>query len=220
MNHSLALFGRRSSGPFLQQNDGGNANEGGENSGAITFKSQADLDAVIQRRLDRAKEIQKKELRDEIKDELRTELDSEKLAEDAKEQGKFEDLYKAEQAKVEKLEGKITELQDEIKEREKKDLRKKIASDHRLPDELVDRLQGETEEELVADAKALAKTFKVQEEGEGETKGPPSRKKPSDIDVGKGTRPIRPTGERKESDNGSSKPSYAFVKQGDVSWGA
>lgn len=58
---------------------------------------------------------------------------------------------------VEEFEAATKELADKNAELEQALLRERVARKHNLPDALADRLRGSTEEELVADAKALAK---------------------------------------------------------------
>jgi hypothetical protein len=227
VNRSLALFGHRgifSDPRFFDTDDNGdNANDGGEKSGdAITFKSQEDLDRLVQKRLDRQKDNLKKDK--DFVGEIRAAIEGERTAEELKEQGKFEDMYNAEVTKNANLQKKIDELQDQIVERDRSDLRKTIAAKYKLPDELADRLKGETEEEITADAKDLAKKLnlgKSEEENESE-KPPANRRKPIETDAGKGIRPQRPSGEKagEGAEEGKAKTGYAFVREGDVSWGS
>lgn len=231
---STALFGRSHFVPFFDGDDGdGNNADGSGNSGnankPITFQNQADLDNFLKKRLDRAKDSWEKEAKKELKKEVEQEVKDELTAEEAKEQGKFEDLYNAEIKKVEKLERDIQDLKNEAAERDRKELRRTVAAKHKIPDELVDRIQGDTEEEMTADAKTLAKALKLQAE-EDESEGNESKKSKVtsqrrpivDTDAGKGkTKPV--TGERENSGNsngtGKKTTGYAFVKEGDVSWG-
>lgn len=222
MNRSLILHGYR---PFdLKYHESGNGQnaDGGGNTGKIVFNSQEDLDRMIEKRLTRQKESLRKD--EEFVGEIRAEIEGEQTAEQLKEHGKYKDMYDAEVVKVGKLQEKIDELKGQIAERELSDLRKKIAADNKLPDELADRLKGETEEEITADAKELAKKLKVEEKSEEEKQPITSanRRKPVDTDAGK-TSPLRPTPIDKpdsEGNQNSRKSSpYAFVKEGDVSWG-
>lgn len=66
------------------------------------------------------------------------------------EQGKFKELYESEVARREAAESTATKLAHER-------LVDRIAAEHKLPDELRDRLRGDTEDELREDAKQLAK---------------------------------------------------------------
>lgn len=106
---------------------GESRNAGGESASTEARFTQADVDRVVRQRL--AEERQRREREDAEKR--------------AKEQGEYQKL--AEQYK--------TELERERLGR----LRLEVASRHRLPPELAARLQGTTEQELDADAKALVK---------------------------------------------------------------
>jgi len=53
--------------------------------------------------------------------------------------------------------GKIKELEDKVKKYERDSVKTKIAVGAGLPESMADRLRGETEDELKADAEALAK---------------------------------------------------------------
>lgn len=140
-----------------ESNDQNDANKpGGEQGGsnddskggfkAIT--SQADLDRIITNRLNRDRDALRKTLKDEIDADVR--------AEEAKKQGNFQKLY-------EDLEGKYKALESSIAERDLKDRRIAAAKAARLPDDMADRLRGDTDEELEADAKELAKHLRTQD---------------------------------------------------------
>lgn len=66
------------------------------------------------------------------------------------EQGEFKKLAETAQAERDALKATLTQ-------RDHTDLQRTIAAEHGLPAEMASRLQGETREELVTDAKALAK---------------------------------------------------------------
>lgn len=226
MLYSSFLFGHRglfSDVRFFDGDDNGDSS--GKTGEPITFNNQEDLDRLIQRRLDRQKDSLKNDK--DFVGEIRAAIQSEKTAEELKEQGKFEDMYKAEVAKVESLEEKIKDLKAEVAERDLNEVRREVAVKHHIPEALINRLQGSTEEEITTDAKALAKSLnlKAEEEGEGKEEKPPVlRRKPIDNDAGKGARPHRPSGEKpgERDDDNDSRPkvgTYAFVKEGDVSWG-
>lgn len=227
LRYSPAIFGQRPPFSDVRFFDGDdNGDDSGNKSGdAITFNSQEDLDRLVQKRLDRQKESLKNDK--DFVGEIRAAIEGERTQEQLKEQGKFEDMYNAEVTKVADLETKIANLKTELAERDLKDLRRQIAEKHKIPEALVDRLQGKTEEEITADAKALAKSLNLKAEEEnkdGEEAKPPAgqRKPPVDNDAGKGARRAAPAGERpgERDDNGKPKSgSFAFVKQGDVSWG-
>lgn len=113
--------------------------------------TQEDLDAIIDRRLDRFRRKAKDELRSEVEEEVRAEAQ----AEAAKEQGDYKALYEAEVKKNEKLEG-------EKKAREHEELRQKVAKAAGLPDESMEFLVGKDEDELKASAKKLASMLKAE----------------------------------------------------------
>lgn len=73
-----------------------------------------------------------------------------------REQGKWEEIAKA-------REDELAQLKRDIAERDLRDRKTAIAKAHDLPDEFVERLKGETDEELEADAKAIAKLLKIRE---------------------------------------------------------
>jgi hypothetical protein len=113
----------------------------GPKAGAADEKkfTQTELDALIQERLERA--------------EKKAKADAEKAAAAAEakalaEQGKYKELYEQEKAAREEAESKRRAL-------ELSALRRKVAEDVKLPTALADRIRGETEEEIRADAKEL-----------------------------------------------------------------
>lgn len=68
----------------------------------------------------------------------------------AKEDGRFEDLLK-------ERENELNDLKSELADRDLNDLKRSVATKHGIPDDLVDRLHGDTEETLTEDALKLAK---------------------------------------------------------------
>lgn len=220
VNRSLILHGYRPLDLRYHQSnaDGDNNGDSTGNAGEkITFNSQADLDRMVQRRLERDREAQKKDLRDEVK----AELEGERSAEEALEAGKYKDLYDAEVVKSGKLQDKIDELKGQIAATEHDELRRQVAAKHSIPDTLVDRLKGDNEEELTADAKALAKSLNLKAKGEGDGEESPVVKpvRRPNTDAGKGLRPQPPGEKAGDGNNGSSDRRYVFAKEGDVSWG-
>ena len=89
-------------------------------------------------------------------------------AESAAEQGKYRELWEAEQKKVADYEAKVKAL-------EMSQIRAKIAAEFELPAALADRLAGEDEEELRADAERLAELLQ------------PGKPKPPNLDNGAGS---------------------------------
>jgi membrane protein involved in colicin uptake len=71
------------------------------------------------------------------------------------EQGKFKELYEAAEKRAADEAAARAELEQRIKAQETALLRQRIATEKGLPAALVDRLQGETPEELAADADVL-----------------------------------------------------------------
>lgn len=106
--------------------------------------TQADVDRIVTDRLGRAKESMKKDLIAEIK--------AEAAKDEAKKQGDFEKLYNAEKEAHDTLKA-------DVAKRDHEDLKKRIAAEAKLPEGAWKRLVGETEDELKADAKDMAKTF-------------------------------------------------------------
>lgn len=58
---------------------------------------------------------------------------------------------------------RIADLERQIADRDRQDRKRAAGRKHNLPDELVDRLTGETDDDLEADAKALAKLVGTRE---------------------------------------------------------
>lgn len=65
----------------------------------------------------------------------------------------------AEMTEAQKLKAQLEETASELKAMKSNELKRKAAAKYSLPDALALRLQGNTEEELDADAKALAETL-------------------------------------------------------------
>lgn len=114
----------------------------GKNGGEETVKTftQADVDRILAERLSRA--------------EAKTKAETEKAKAEAERQaleskGKYEELYKAEKARADAA---AAQAQAE----RLANLRERIGRANGLPEALAARLQGEDEESLSADAKALA----------------------------------------------------------------
>lgn len=94
------------------------------------------------------------ELRKENANHRKAKTEAEKAAEEAarqaaEQQGRYKELYEAQLQKAQ-------EAETRAKAAELAGLRSKVGSKYGLPEVLRDRLQGETEEALEADAKALA----------------------------------------------------------------
>ena len=142
--------------------------------------TQAQLEAAIKDRLER----QRRKL----------EADEARKAEEVKraalaEEGKFKELFEAERARAEKLEA---DLRNEAHRALRRKAAKAGGLDHD-DDDLVSRLRGETEEELVADAKNLAIRFTKTTKTSGGTPAPNGRlvqSSPTGQEAPKPTRPI------------------------------
>lgn len=153
--------------PFrLRSHDDSGGGGGGDDSGAKPepkqddppkfepITSQDDFDRMVKDRLARAE----KKAREEAESATREKIKQETEAERAKQQGEFEKLYQAEQAKVADLEKQIADLKDQAAKRDLDGIRAALAKKYGLPDELASRLAGDDEAAIEADAKALAKT--------------------------------------------------------------
>ena len=71
------------------------------------------------------------------------------------EQGKYQELYEVEKKRAADEAARAAELENRIKAQELALMRQRVATEKGLPAALVDRLQGETPEELAADADVL-----------------------------------------------------------------
>lgn len=61
------------------------------------------------------------------------------------------------ESKVTELESKVSEVSESVTQRDRESWRKEAADLHKVPAHLVDRLQGSTREEILADAAEVAK---------------------------------------------------------------
>lgn len=110
--------------------------------------------------LDAERDLRKKAEKDarDLKKRLDT-LEAEKKKRDedkATENGEFEKLANDRAAEIE-------DLKQQIKDRDAKDTKAAIAKKHGIPDELIAMLQGETEDDIEASAKTVAKHLKVRD---------------------------------------------------------
>lgn len=129
-----------------QQNDSHDESESLGDAGKAALKAE--------REARKKAESEVKSLAKRIEDFERRERERDEQA--AKDQGKWEEIAKA-------REDELAQLKREIAERDLRDRKTAIAKAHDLPDEFVERLKGETDEELEADAKAIAKLLKIRE---------------------------------------------------------
>jgi hypothetical protein len=128
-------------------------------------KTQADLDALIGKEKAKAERAAKKEIDAAVEAAKAAAIEEWKAAqqtEAAKEQGEFKTLYESAIKDTETLKAKIAELENDKRTMSLSALRSTVAAKHGLPAALADRLQGETEEALEADAKALAAVAKTE----------------------------------------------------------
>lgn len=130
------------------------------------------------------------------------ESEAKRLADEAaaRAKGDFEKLANDRQAQIEAL-------QAQLAQRDHDDLRRTVATRHKLPAELASRLSGETEAELEADAKALLKVI--------EPRKAPDTEAGAGVGTSNGTsdKPIRKTGKESEK-----QPAYTFDGRPKVAW--
>lgn len=107
----------------------------------------------------------------------------------AEEQGNYKKLY-------EDLLAEHNKTKDDLVKKERDALRSKVAAEHNLPTDLAERLAGETEADLKADAEKLAKLVKA-----------PA---PANTETGNGTKPPKQEPTKRDP------KSYVFVPQGAV----
>ena len=127
------------------------------------IETQEDLDIIIGERLKREREANEKKYAgfDEAKekaakyDELKAKNFEEQIA-------KLNEALKAERDKHSDTDKTIADLTARATSAEKRNLKAKVAHAMGLPYELAERLAGETEEELMADAKTLTGFVKPQ----------------------------------------------------------
>lgn len=115
------------------------ADASGPNSGSDRTFTQADLDRIVNERLERERSKAQK-------DAAKAQADAE--AKVLAEQGKYKELFEKQQADLQTA-------QAEAKSASLKILQRDAAAQTSLPAPLAERLKGETLEELVADAKSI-----------------------------------------------------------------
>lgn len=147
--------GGSGSGGGQSGGEGGKGKEGGENP--PEFKAPASEDELNRMIRDRIARAEKK-AREEAEAATEKRIKDDAAAEEAKKQGNFQKLYEAEQQKAADLEERIKELEEQGKSQSLQSVRERIAKKLGLPSELADRLKGDDEAAIEADAKALAKT--------------------------------------------------------------
>ena len=116
------------------------------------IKTQEELDSIIKQRLERERTKIEKDFKSQIQA-----LEDEKksiIQEKEKALSSVADL-KAKAGEAEALENKIGEY-------EKRELRRKVAYEKGIPFNLADRIQGDDEDSMKADADTLSEYFKSQ----------------------------------------------------------
>lgn len=117
------------------------------------IETQEELDKIISERLKRE--------RSKVEDEFK---EKEKYFQDEIQQLKSENAeVKANLEKLSEKDTEIEKLQGKIKGYEKSELKRKIALENKIPYNLAGRIQGDTEEEMLEDAKSLSKYFEKEE---------------------------------------------------------
>lgn len=146
------------------QNKSGGGDESRDDKADGRTFTQDQVDNLISKRLRQEKDRIKREVTDSIRDEVREEIE----ADAAKESGDFKKALEREQRKVKTLEDKIAQMERDDAEAKLETARIKIATDEGLPKWAYDRIKGETEDELKADAKRLAESLGVNDAPDGD----------------------------------------------------
>lgn len=117
------------------------------------IETQEELDRIITERLKRERNKVEDEFKEKIKayDTQIQDLKSENAQ------------VKANLEKASEKDSEIERLQGRIKGYEKSEMQRKIALENKIPYKLAGRIQGETEEEMLEDARSLSKYFEKQE---------------------------------------------------------
>lgn len=117
------------------------------------IETQEELDKIIVERLKRE--------RSKVEDEFNEKL---KAYETQIQELKSENAeVKANLEKASEKDTEIEKLQGRIKGYERSEMQRKIALENKIPYNLAGRIQGDTEEEMLEDAKNLSKYFEKQE---------------------------------------------------------
>lgn len=117
------------------------------------IETQEELDKIIAERLKR----ERSKVEDEYKEKINTyETQIQELKSENAE-------AKANLEKASEKDSEIEKLQGRIKGYEKSELQRKIALENKIPYNLAGRIQGETEEEMLEDAKNFSKYFEKKE---------------------------------------------------------
>ena len=116
------------------------------------IETQEAFDAAIKERIDRAKSS----VRDEYKEAEEWKKKAEEYDSKVKE---YDDQLAALHQQIAEKDSSIDELNGKIKTRETAAAKSRIAREHGIPEDLADRLTGESEDDWKKDAEKLAKLF-------------------------------------------------------------
>lgn len=122
----------------------------------ITLNTQEECDEFVKDRIDRAK----KQVAEQYKDYEDLKANNTKLTADL---GKANDDLKTAQDTIKENTTKIEGLQAQVHKYEIDSVKTKVAQEFKLPSGLESRLNGEDEEAIREDAKALAESLKITE---------------------------------------------------------
>lgn len=117
------------------------------------IETQEELDKIIAERLKRERSKVENEFNEKLK-AYETQI-QELKSENAE--------VKANLEKASEKDAEIEKLQGQIKGYERSEVQRKIALENKIPYNLAGRIQGDTEEEMLEDAKNLSKYFEKQE---------------------------------------------------------
>lgn len=138
-------------------------------------------------------------------------------AEELKEQGKFKTLYEQAQTLIADLEGKVTQAETDLATERLTAIRTKVATEHKLPPSLADRLKGATEEELKEDAVELAKTVQPVKAPDTQNNGTNNQTTNNQAANNQGNQGNEGAGNQNQRQAPPKQP-YAFQSPGEVSW--
>ena len=139
----------------------------------------ANLKSALQKERDKAKELEKQlKSLGKTPEEIKTLLDEYQKHKDAdkSEAEKLRDAVARDEKDKADMEARIAEMEASVKAKEVETLRIKVASEKGLPLNLADRLRGETEEDIRADADAMSAFFVPTPPGEPTPPEPPKDK--------------------------------------------
>lgn len=152
-------------------------------------KSQAELDKIIARRVERERKKAKSD--PDLRKQIRDELEAEAELESARNSKNYQKVADGLQKKLDAALERIAEFEGKEEETEHARLAERVANRVGLPDGWGERLKGDTEAELLADAKKLkrdvlpkgAKKRNTSDEGETNRSSSRSTKRTKDGEV-------------------------------------